>query len=59
MVNKISYHVLGGINRRHKRGLIGETIENSFDLFTVPARKGKLEKIFKKIFELSAVPKGK
>jgi hypothetical protein len=28
-------------------------------LFTVPAGKGKLEKILKKIFELSAVPAGK
>jgi len=28
-----------------KRGLIGETIENGFDLVAVPEGKGKLEKI--------------
>jgi hypothetical protein len=44
-------NVLVGINRRSKRGLSGETIENSFDLFTVPAGKSKLEKILKKIFD--------
>jgi hypothetical protein len=30
-------NVLGGINRRCKRGLSGETIENGFDFFAVPA----------------------
>jgi len=38
-------NVLGGINRRCMRGLIGKTIENGFDFSAVPSGKGKLEKI--------------
>ena len=52
-------NVLGGINRRWKARIDWRNHINGFDMFTVPAGKGKLEKILKKIFEFSAVPAGK
>jgi hypothetical protein len=41
----VIHNVLGGINRRCMRGLIGKTIENGFDFSAVPEGKGKLEKM--------------
>ena len=40
-------NVLGGINRRWKARIDWRNYINSFDMFTVSAEKGKLEKIIK------------
>ena len=52
----VFHNVLGGINRRWKASIDWRNNINGFDLFAVPEGKGKVEKIFFKIFEFSAVP---
>ena len=45
MLNKILYDVLGAINGRWKARIDWRNYINGFDMFAVPARKGKLEKM--------------
>jgi len=42
-------NVLGAINRRWKARIDWRNSINGFDMFAVPAGKGKLEKIFKNL----------
>jgi hypothetical protein len=45
---KDNSNVLGGINRRWEAGIDWRNNINGFDIFAVPAAKGKLEKLFPK-----------
>ena len=47
MLSQIFRNTLGGINRRCKRGLIGETMTMVSTFLPFPKGEGKLEKILK------------